>query len=43
MKPKSNKESFIDILSSMTPKEINEFIARNGKEAKMISPITFGR
>ena len=34
---------FYKLAVSINNKEINEFIARNGKEAKMISPITFGR
>lgn len=31
------KKNFIDQLASMTPSEINEYIARNGKQ-KLISP-----
>ena len=35
------KKDFINILSSMTPKEINELIEQKGKDRKLVNPFIF--
>jgi hypothetical protein len=36
-----NKEDFIEFISSVGPKELNDFIAQRGKPAKLMVPIIF--
>lgn len=37
----TKRESFLDILLSSTPEEINDFIAKKSKSRKMVNAITF--
>lgn len=36
-----NKKSFLDILMTYSPEELNEFIHNKGKSHKMVNAITF--
>lgn len=37
----TKRESFLDILMSSTPEEINEYIVNKSKDRKMVNAITF--
>lgn len=37
----TKRESFLDILMSSSPEEVNDFIANKSKSRKMVNAITF--